>query len=263
MLPVSVLVGRSNTPDALVSALTLLAAWLIVRYVESGSTRFLYLAAMVVGLSFEVKLFEGLLAVPALIVLYGLASRGALRARPRQVTAALSLFLVVALAWPTAVSLAPSSSRPYAIGSTDGSVWSAFFIYNGLDRLDPAGPAVAMLTAPQWLRRSGNTPGPLRLFQLGGRQFGRTIGVELAPALVFGAIALSLGLLAELRRRASGRSPPTLPKGWRDRVRGLAADRVPRSEPAADRVFALRRGNCASRRGRPRREHRYLLRGAR
>jgi hypothetical protein len=44
------------------------------------------------------------------------------------------------------VSLSPAHSRPYPIGSTDGSVWNEIFVYNGLKRLNPPaapGPGVA------------------------------------------------------------------------------------------------------------------------
>src|SRR5436305_2326619 len=74
VMPVSVLTARSDTMDSLMMAMTVLAAWLVMLAVQRGRARWLYVAAVVAGLAFEVKLLEALVAVPALVVLYALGS---------------------------------------------------------------------------------------------------------------------------------------------------------------------------------------------
>ncbi|GAC1321077.1 MAG: hypothetical protein NVSMB25_14310 [Thermoleophilaceae bacterium] len=199
VLPVSVLTARSDTMDSLMMALNVMSAWLVLRAAESGRARLLVVAAAVMGLNFEVKLFEALLALPALAALYAFAAHRPLRDLLRPATAATAVFLIAALAWPVAVSLTPRSSRPYPIGSTNGSVWNAIFVYNGLDRLNPPrynrptgarpGVAAAVIRPVGALSSDGHAPGPLRLFALRGDHFGQDLGIELLGALAFGLVA--------------------------------------------------------------------------
>jgi 4-amino-4-deoxy-L-arabinose transferase-like glycosyltransferase len=232
VLPVSVFTARSDTMDSLMMALDVLAAWLVVRAAETGRTRFLLLAAATMGINFEVKLFEALIPLPAIVLLYALALRGQPRPRLGRLAAAAALFVATALAWPAIVGLVPRGSRPYPIGSRDGSTWNAIFVYNGTQRLNPpsysppagsrparrrhaaqGGSAAAAQrraarrqrarhrrAAPGILGATGDAPGPLRLFELGRRRYGQDLGIELGGAFAFGAVAL-LGALLEWRRR--------------------------------------------------------------
>jgi 4-amino-4-deoxy-L-arabinose transferase-like glycosyltransferase len=208
VLPVSVLTSRSNTPDTVVMVLTLLAALLVVRAVETGRARFLYFAGFAVGLAFEAKVFEALLAVPAIALLHLVCSRVGSRARARQGAVSIGVLVITGLSWATLVSVVPSSPPYYAIGSADGSVWNAIFVYNGVDRISPSRDA-----SPR--RSHGDVPAALRLFQLGvgKRSFGQTVGVELAPAFIFGGIASLFGAVALARRRQTeaGRRSRALP----------------------------------------------------
>src|SRR5205823_14055491 len=114
VMPVSVLTSRSDTMDSLTMFLSVLAAWLVAIAAQRGRARYLYLAAVVCGLNFEVKLFEALLALPALVVLYWLATPA--ERRPRKAAhlgIAAALFATAALWWPVAVSLVPTSHTPY------------------------------------------------------------------------------------------------------------------------------------------------------
>lgn len=139
VLPVAVVTARSDTMDSLMMALLVLDAWLLVRYAERRELRWLVLAALVLGVDFNVKLFEALVPVPAFLLFLWMSSHGdgpALRAR--RFAAAAAVFVVVALSWLIAVSLTPSHDRPYPVGSTNGSVWNAVFVYNGTARLTKA-----------------------------------------------------------------------------------------------------------------------------
>ena len=52
--------------------LSVVALWLLVRFAQTDGSRWCYLAAAAMGLAFNVKLFEGLVALPAL-ALFGAA----------------------------------------------------------------------------------------------------------------------------------------------------------------------------------------------
>src|SRR4051794_16740763 len=57
--PVSIAVGRVNNPDALLVLLMVLAAYLVVRALQSGRTRTLVWAGAIVGLAFMTKMLQG------------------------------------------------------------------------------------------------------------------------------------------------------------------------------------------------------------
>ncbi len=201
VLPVSVVASRSDALDALMMALTVLALWLVVLAVQRGRVRFLYLAALVMGLAFNVKLFEALVALPALFLLYMLGSRMPLRRRSGHAAAAGALFVLVALSWAIAVSLSPSHSRPYPIGSSNGSVWNVLFVYNGLHRLSPPARAAAVHSHVVPSAAPGRPP------LLAGLP-GVWIGAELVAAVALGLLALI----------TAGR-----PRGWGPRLAGAVA----------------------------------------
>jgi 4-amino-4-deoxy-L-arabinose transferase-like glycosyltransferase len=210
VLPVSVVTARSDTMDTFMAFLVLLAAWLVVRAIESRRTAWLLAAGVAVGLAFNVKLFQALLPLPALALLWAIGARVPLRRRVLAGVAALLVAALVGMAWIVPVALTPASVRPYPIGSTNGSVWNLVFVFNGLDRLHgrpvttpdtlPAGsrPSAAIVRSQQRRSRSVSTASAGRLFD---RRFGAWIGSELLPALVaFGALVLT-ALAFRLRRR--------------------------------------------------------------
>ena len=123
------------------------------------------------------------------------------------------MFVAVALAWMVFVTLTPAHDRPYPIGSTDGSVWNAVFVYNGVDRITQAPRPrsfstvssvpvahAAAAAAPLAATNTLNSPaGPLRLFQYSLVGYGTRVGTILFAALVFGLVALAPMLRRRLR----------------------------------------------------------------
>src|SRR3954469_15416429 len=169
VLPISVVTSRSDTMDSLMMALAVLAAWLVVRAAQTGRARWLYLGALVMGLDFEVKLFEALFALPALGLLYWLAAREPRRRRAEQLALGAVVFVVAALWWPVMVSLTPAPQRPFPIGSTNGSVWNSMFVFNGSDRVSqPAAPAHRFRHPDT----NGAHPGPRRFLENKGGDYG-------------------------------------------------------------------------------------------
>jgi 4-amino-4-deoxy-L-arabinose transferase-like glycosyltransferase len=210
VLPIAVLTARSDTMDTLMAFLLLAAACLVLRAVASGRLGWLLGAGAVVGLAFNVKLFQALLPVPALALMWLVGSHVNLRRRLIGVAAASLVAVVVGLAWIVPVALTPLPQRPYPIGSANGSVWNLVFTFNGIDRLRgrplttpdtlPPGTKVSAQVARAQRRRSVHlsiTGGPGRLL---GRRYGGRIGSELLPALLIGAFMLIAFVLTRARR---------------------------------------------------------------
>jgi 4-amino-4-deoxy-L-arabinose transferase-like glycosyltransferase len=238
-LPVEVITSRSDTMDAVMMALIVLALWLIVRACESGRYAWLLAGAGALGVAFDVKLLESLVAVPGLALLAYLGLPGARRRRLIQLFAAAGVYVAVALAWLAATLLVPAHERPYAIGSTNGSAWNAAFVFNGTDRLagkstEPQQivyqPGRHYPTATQSERDHIPIvpPSPTRLLARVGPLSGQRLGLELLVALLLGVPALIATLLADRRaaRAAAARAlggPGTDDASPRRRIRLASA----------------------------------------
>ncbi len=112
MLPVEVITARSDTMDGVMMVLLVLAFLLIVRATETGKTGWLLAGAGVLGIAFDVKLLESLVALPGLALLAFLGLPGTYRRRLAQVAVAGLLYVVIALAWLTATLIAPAQRPP-------------------------------------------------------------------------------------------------------------------------------------------------------
>ncbi len=206
VLPVSVLTARSDTMDSVAVALALGAALLLLRAARTGGRWPLVAAGAAVGLAFEVKGFQALIPVPALIVLYASASELRVRARLSRLALAASVATAVGLSWLAVVTMAPATVRPWYIGSTDGSALNATFVYNGLDRLEGRPAASPRSQAATAATAVADAPGPARLVGQGG-SLDRRLAPELAAGILCAVLALGWGA-AEARRRRSVRRPP-------------------------------------------------------
>ncbi|HEV7460121.1 MAG TPA: glycosyltransferase family 39 protein [Solirubrobacteraceae bacterium] len=204
VMPVAVLTGRSDTMDSLMMALMVLAAWCVVRGVQSRRRELIWLslAGVALGLAFEVKLFEALTVVPALVLLYYLGSESTRRRRLRNLAVGTLVFLVVSLAWPIAISLTPGKDQPYALGSTDGTVWNAIFVFNGVGRLSRAPGVYGLGVAPKNIHQGDR--GPQRLFSERPTDYRMFVGYELIAALALGALAIAANWRAVVRRPRDG-----------------------------------------------------------
>jgi 4-amino-4-deoxy-L-arabinose transferase-like glycosyltransferase len=192
LTPVVVAISRHNNPDALLLLCSVGALWCFVRALEHGATRWLVAAGVCVGIGFEAKMGAALMVVPGMALAWlWVAPRGRLAAL-RQLAMAGAALVAVALAWPVLVSLTPAASRPWISGTSDNSIWSLIWEYNGLGRLEgqTGGPGSLGTSAT-----FGGATGPFRLLNeaLGGQA-----GWLLGAALVGG---LGVAALSRLRRR--------------------------------------------------------------
>ncbi len=190
MTPVAALMFRFNNPDALLVLLLTAAAYCTVRALERASTRWIVLAAALVGCGFMTKMLQALLVVPALALVYLVFAPTPVRRRVVQL-AWSALALVVAGGWWVAiVTLIPASARPYIGGSQNNSILELTLGYNGFGRL--SGDETGSVGGGQGWGATGLT----RL--LTGENGGQA-GWLLPAALVL----LVAGLVA---RRAAGRT---------------------------------------------------------
>ncbi len=188
VLPASVLSARSDTMDSVLAALQVAALWLSWRALESGRLRWSLLSAAVMGVAFNVKLAEMLIALPAMALLWWWAAAPGARVRVALATA--GTVLAVALSWTAIASLTPTRGRPFPIGSANGSIWHVTLVYDGLERLSSHG-ATGM---PE------GGAGPLRLLSAGPMQYWTLIGVASLATSLLGLLALTV-LLAQGRER--------------------------------------------------------------
>jgi 4-amino-4-deoxy-L-arabinose transferase-like glycosyltransferase len=221
LLPVDLITSRSDTMDGVMMVLIVLALVFFVRACETGRTRWLLAGAAVLGVAFDVKILESLVALPGLALLALVGFPGTLGKRALKLAAAGAVYVVVALAWLTATLFVPAHSRPWAIGSTNGSAWNVTFVFNGTDRLGGKSPE-----AQTTVYEPGHTypvatqserdhipilpPSPTRLLARIGPLSGQRLGLELLEALLLGIPALLWSL--------------SLQQGWRRRTAVLGID---------------------------------------
>jgi 4-amino-4-deoxy-L-arabinose transferase-like glycosyltransferase len=208
--PVTVALNRGNVADSLLILLTVLAADATCAAIASGRLRTLLLAAFWVGLAFQAKMAQAWLVLPALAAAYLVAAPGPVRLRAKQVALAGALTVVVSLSWMVVVSLVPAGDRPYVDGTSNNSVFSQVFDYNGVGRIghtgvlgggpQPAEFVVGLLGASETERNPATTIKASWDRLLGGL-FGRDDGWFL-PAALLAAVAVLYD-----RRRSDRRDP--------------------------------------------------------
>jgi len=201
VLPIEVITARSDTMDAVMMLLLVLALFLLVRACasEQRGTVWLIGAAAALGIAFNVKLLESLVALPGLFALALLGMPPGAARRTRQLLAATAVYILVALSWLGATFLFAAHERPWAIGSANGSAWNAAFVFNGTERI--SGKAAEVGQA-----RGGAQPiappSPTRLLARSGQLPGKWLGWEALAALLLGLCALIV-----LARRRAERLP--------------------------------------------------------
>jgi 4-amino-4-deoxy-L-arabinose transferase-like glycosyltransferase len=211
VLPVDVITSRSDTMDGVMMLLIVFALVFVVRACETGGVRWLLAGAALLGLAFDVKILESLVALPGLALLAFLGFPGSRRGRVLKLAAATAVYVVVALAWLTATLLVPAHERPWAIGSTNGSAWNAVFVFNGSERLGGKSPEPQFTVYEPGHKYPVATqserdhipilPGsPTRLFARIGPLSGERLGMELLVALLLGIPAFIWALLLRRRR---------------------------------------------------------------
>ena len=189
--PIAVAMSRHNNPDEVLTLCCVAALWFAARALEDGRTRWLVWSGVFVGLGFEAKMGVALMVVPGIAAAYAwVAPRGRLTAI-RQLAAGGLALAVVGLAWPVLVTLTPASDRPWISGTSDNSVWSLIFNYNGVGRIS------GQTGGPQSFGAGGPFGGPTGILRMLQSGLGDQAGWLLGFAIVAG---IGVAVLSRLRR---------------------------------------------------------------
>lgn len=205
VLPIAVITARSDTMDGVMMLVLVLALLAAVRTTQTGRGVWLLATAAMLGIAFNVKLLESLVALPGIAVFAYLGLPGSRKRRLLRLSATAALYVAVALSWLTVTLLFPAHDRPYAIGSTNGSAWNAAFVFNGTDRLgaktaEPgatayeAGHHYPVATQEERDHIPIVPPSPTRLLARFGPLSGERLGLEILVGLLLGIPALLWGL---------------------------------------------------------------------
>ncbi|HXX60260.1 MAG TPA: glycosyltransferase family 39 protein, partial [Candidatus Sulfotelmatobacter sp.] len=210
--PVSVVVARDDLLDGPLVAVCMAAV--VACFVATRTARPwpVLLAAMCVGLAFNIKFLDAYLVVPPIVLAYLLGAPGSRRRRAIVLAGSGLLLVVVSGAWIAFVDLTPADQRPYVGSTRTDSAFELALGYDGLQRLlghpstEPTtvpttsitDPAAGTSATPD--ETSLGPPGPLRLLepQLGG-QVGWFVPLALI-GLASGAACLPWGAWRRRRR---------------------------------------------------------------
>ena len=135
LTPAVVVASRNNTMDMQLVFVLLIAVWYLFKGIETAKWRFLFTAALFVGLGFNIKMLQAYMILPAVGIVYLLFSREKIGRRILASAISLVIIAVVSLSWVVAVDLYPSGSRPYIGSSTDNTVMELILGHNGLERI--------------------------------------------------------------------------------------------------------------------------------
>ena len=215
--PVAASMFRYNNPDALLVLLLVIAAYLMVRAIESARSRWIVLAGVVLGLAFLTKMLQAFLVVPGFALAFLVAAPVGLWHRVGKLAAGAAAMIATAGSFLMLVSLWPADSRPYIGGSTDNSLLQLALGYNGIQRVTGGEGPVG---GPGDGGPGGGPGGGANLF-FGGdpgltRLFGASMGTEaswLLPAAVIGLVA-GLWFPRRTARTAFVRAGLLLWGGW-------------------------------------------------
>ena len=201
LTPVAALMFRFDNPDALLVLLLTIATYATVRAIEAGKTRWLVLAATLVGFAFLTKMLQAFLVVPAFGLVYLVVAPVSLRRRIAQLAIAALTMVAASGWWVAIVQLTPAADRPYIGGSQNNSILNLIFGYNGFGRLTGNETGSVGGTGA-----AGSMWGPTGLDRLFNPSFGGQISWLLPAALIL----LVAGLVFTLTRGRTDRTRAAL-----------------------------------------------------
>ena len=204
LMPVAALMFGFNNPDAILTLMLSASGYAFLRSLE-GKRPLLWLglAGLFTGLAFNTKMLQGLMVLPAMVVVYLVFAKPPIVKRFLHVIFAGVITTMSTLWWSVLVWLTPAGSRPWVGSTNDNNIWSLIFGYNGLGRLlGGRGGGVG----PGGGHGPGGTGfgGQTGIFRIFNNDFGPNIAWLLVLALAGGG--LMLWILRKTPRTNRGRA---------------------------------------------------------
>ncbi|HEX2985821.1 MAG TPA: glycosyltransferase family 39 protein [Caproiciproducens sp.] len=137
--PAVVVVSRNNTMDMQLVFVLLIATWFLFRAIERAKWRWLFLAALFIGLGFNIKMLQAYMILPAVAVTYLIFAKEKFAKRLLAGILSMVIMAVVSFAWVAVVELTPASDRPYVDSTSGNSMLELIMGHNGTERLFGSG----------------------------------------------------------------------------------------------------------------------------
>ena len=224
LTPVAALMFGFNNPDAILTFMLTASGYAFLRSLEGRRPLlWLGLAGLFTGLAFNTKMLQGLMVLPAMVIVYLAFAKPPIVTRFLHLMFAGVITTVSTLWWSVLVWLTPSGNRPWVGSTNDNSIWSLIFGYNGFGRLlgnrggggggTPPSGGIAMASpggmgggAPSGGHGPGGTGfgGQTGIFRIFNNDFGPNIAWLLILALASGG--LLLWILRKTPRTNRGRA---------------------------------------------------------
>lgn len=217
LTPVAALMFGFNNPDAILTFMLTASGYTFLRSLEGRRPLlWLGLAGLFTGLAFNTKMLQGLMVLPAMVIVYLAFAKPPIVTRFLHLMFAGVITTVSTLWWSVLVWLTPSGNRPWVGSTNDNSIWSLIFGYNGFGRLlgnrGGGGGGMAMASsggmggAPSGGHGPGGTGfgGQTGIFRIFNNDFGPNIAWLLVLALASGG--LLLWILCKTPRTNRGRA---------------------------------------------------------
>ena len=136
LTPVAALMFGFNNPDAILTLMLTASGYAFLRSLE-GQRPLLWLglAGLFTGLAFNTKMLQGLMVLPAMVLVYLVFAKPPIVTRFLHVIFAGVIMTMSTLWWSVLVWLTPAGSRPWVGSTNDNNIWSLIFGYNGFGRL--------------------------------------------------------------------------------------------------------------------------------
>lgn len=211
LTPVAALMFGFNNPDAILTFMLTASGYAFLRSLEGRRPLlWLGLAGLFTGLAFNTKMLQGLMVLPAMVIVYLAFAKPPIVTRFLHLMFAGVITTVSTLWWSVLVWLTPSGNRPWVGSTNDNSIWSLIFGYNGFGRLlgshggggggtPPNSTGMAMASpggmgggAPSGGHGPGGTGfgGQTGVFRIFNNDFGPNIAWLLILALASGGLLL-------------------------------------------------------------------------
>ncbi|MDE3314615.1 glycosyltransferase family 39 protein [Lacticaseibacillus zeae] len=135
LTPIVVADSRTNNMDATLQFFLLLASWCLMKAISTRKPWLVVVSFALIGVSFNIKMLQAFMILPALLLFYWIASNQKLWRRLTTLGIAAVAMAVTTLAWPMQVDSTAATQRPYVGSSETNSEMELAFGYNGTERL--------------------------------------------------------------------------------------------------------------------------------